>query len=70
MDEFPASQLAEKVQFTTSGKLRKDPVDLEKCKLMEIVQYSCDVSDRRDPKAVIVCEPIVRLFRRSETFPH
>ncbi|EAW09969.1 uncharacterized protein ACLA_041910 [Aspergillus clavatus NRRL 1] len=41
------------------------PVDLKKCKLLEMVQYSCNPPQDGIPKpGVVVCKPIVRLFRR------
>jgi hypothetical protein len=47
------------------NRRRKKPVDLQKCELVEMVQYSCDIAkDERDGGTVIKCEPIVRLFRR------
>ena len=64
IEEFPPAQLEQRLQYTTNGKLRKSPVELEKCKLMEMVQYMCEVSNRNDPNAVVVCQPVVRLFRR------
>jgi len=64
IEEFLPAQLEQKLQYTTNGKLRKSPVELKKCKLMEMVQYMCEVSNRNDPNAVVVCQPVVRLFRR------
>ncbi|KAK1148769.1 hypothetical protein N8T08_008654 [Aspergillus melleus] len=41
------------------------PVELEKCKLLEMVQYSCNPPQNGIPKpGVVVCKPVVRLFRR------
>lgn len=41
------------------------PVELEKCKLMEMVQYSCNPPSEGIPKpGVVICKPVVRLFRR------
>ncbi|THC92297.1 hypothetical protein EYZ11_008247 [Aspergillus tanneri] len=41
------------------------PVELEKCKLMEMVQYSCNPPQDGIPKpGVVTCKPVVRLFRR------
>jgi hypothetical protein len=41
------------------------PVELEKCKLLEMVQYSCNPpQDGIPPPGVVVCKPVVRLFRR------
>ena len=64
IEEFLPAQLEQRLQYTMNGKLRKSPVELEKCKLMEMVQYMCEVSNRNDPHAVVVCQPVVRLFRR------
>jgi len=65
VEVFPAFQLPDRVQITTRNRRRKKPVDLQKCELVEMVQYSCDIAkDERDGGTVIKCEPIVRLFRR------
>ena len=50
--------------MTAQGRLRKDPKNLTRCKLMEVVQYSCHLEGTRRDTAVVKCEPIVRLFRR------
>jgi hypothetical protein len=64
IEEFLPAQLEQRIQYAMNGKLRRSPVELEKCKLMEMVQYMCEVSNRNDPNAVVVCQPVVRLFRR------
>jgi inner membrane protease subunit SOM1 len=62
---FPASEITAHVNTTAKGKLRKPPVDLEKCALMEMTQYKCDVEGGENRKtAKTVCRPILRLFRR------
>ena len=64
---FPASALPVKVNNLPSGKVRKphERVDLDECKLLELVQYECELDgDRKDPNTVVKCWPIVRLFRR------
>ena len=63
-EAFPASQLPYRVQITAQGKRRKgEAVDLKKCELLELVQYSCRVEDKR-PGQPARCYPIVRLFRK------
>ncbi|KAK2759939.1 hypothetical protein FQN54_002675 [Arachnomyces sp. PD_36] len=68
VEVWPASELPDRVQVVRSGfkdKRRKDPIDLEKCKLMEMVQYSCNPPTEPPPgPGVVHCKPIVRLFRR------
>lgn len=65
VEAFPAWQLPVRVQFTPDGKRRKIPVDLRQCKLKEMVQYACELQGTPgNPKSKVVCEPIVRLFRR------
>ncbi|KAB2568725.1 hypothetical protein BFW01_g384 [Lasiodiplodia theobromae] len=64
VEAFPPEELAARVQFNAQGKRVKPPVDLEQCKLLEMVQYACDVENRNDPRARITCRPLVRLFRR------
>ncbi|GKZ21664.1 hypothetical protein AbraIFM66951_002324 [Aspergillus brasiliensis] len=66
---FSAETLPEHVNIVTKNfqeKRRKGgPVELEKCKLMEMVQYSCNPPQEGIPKpGVVNCKPIVRLFRR------
>ncbi|KAF2812391.1 uncharacterized protein BDZ99DRAFT_461103 [Mytilinidion resinicola] len=64
---FSSNDLAEKVQYTASGKRRKPDVDLRACKLLEMVQYHCTHKGdyKKDPRAVYVeCSPLVRSFRR------
>jgi len=61
LDYFPPSELPSRVQYVASGKKRKQPVDLKKCELKELLQYECDV-DKKDPRA-IKCWPLVRSFR-------
>jgi len=63
---FPPSELTARIQYTVDGKRRKQPVKLEECKLMEMVQYMCDVEGdpKKDPKGKVVCWPVVRSFRR------
>ncbi|KAJ5106085.1 hypothetical protein NUU61_003432 [Penicillium alfredii] len=47
-------------------KRRKGPpVDLKECPLLEMTQYSCNPPQEGIPQpGVVVCKPIVRLFRR------
>lgn len=47
-------------------KRRKGPdIDLKECQLLEMTQYSCNPPSEELPQAgVIVCKPVVRLFRR------
>jgi hypothetical protein len=71
---FPPSELTERVQVVQSGfikeKRRKGPpVELEKCVLLEMVQYSCNPpSEGIQPPGVVKCKPLVRLFRRYESY--
>lgn len=66
VEAFPPSQLEERVNITEKGRWRKPPVKLEECKLLEMPQYYCNVPQhsRRDPYGAVVCETVVRLFRR------
>lgn len=66
---FSAEKLPEHVNIVTKNfreKRRKGgAVELEKCKLLEMVQYSCNPPQDGIPKpGVVVCKPVVRLFRR------
>lgn len=68
VETFTASQLPFRVQATASGKRRKgEEIRLEECELLEMVQYSCWLEDKR--KDVIKCKPIVKLFRKYDVQP-
>lgn len=65
VEAFPAHQLEHRIQTTVDGKRRKTPLDLSECKLMELIQYSCNLKGPvNGAQSRVVCEPIVRLFRR------
>lgn len=66
IEHFPPTELTERVQINERGKLRKAPVDLTSCPMKEMVQYFCYVKggDNRDVQANVICEPVVRLFRK------
>jgi hypothetical protein len=64
VEVFPAFELPSRVQVTTKGKRRKDNIDLEKCELLQIMQYECNIQDTKVRDSPIICEPIQRLFRR------
>ncbi|KAL3482194.1 hypothetical protein BJX99DRAFT_252909 [Aspergillus californicus] len=67
---FSAESLPDHVNIVTKNfqdeKRRKGvTVDLEKCKLMEMLQHSCNPPQGAIPApGVVVCKPAVRLFRR------
>ncbi|GAD97444.1 hypothetical protein ANI_1_1378084 [Paecilomyces variotii No. 5] len=66
---FPTEALPERVNVVYKGwkeKRRKGPqVDLEKCELREMLQYSCNPPQEGVPSpGVVVCKPVLRLFRR------
>ena len=75
LEVWAASELPARVQGDVYGKRRKPTagqngnIDLEKCELLEMVQFSCIVAGatdeerhRRDSR--VVCEPVERWFRR------
>lgn len=66
IEAFPVSELHHRVNVLPNGKRRKGgDVDLNKCDLMELVQYSCHLKgDPKSTNAVIQCEPVVKLFRK------
>ena len=64
IESFPASHLRYRIQVTAQGKRRKRTLDLAQCELMELVQYSCHLEGRPPSKPLVVCDPIVRLFRK------
>lgn len=66
VETFHPSRLQQHLQYTAEGKLRKTPVDLKKdCELKELIQYECDLrGPKESPRSKVVCEPVLRLFRR------
>lgn len=67
-EAFHPSDLQNRVQYVPNGKRRKRGVDLKKCELKELLQYSCDLKGpKNDPKSYVVCEPVLRLFRKYVT---
>jgi hypothetical protein len=65
VESFPASQLESRIQYVPNGRRRKPPVDLKDCELKELLQYHCDLNGPpNDPRSRVVCEPILRLFRK------
>lgn len=51
--------------FYEEKRRKGDPVELSNCPLFEMVQYSCNPPQDGIPQpGVIVCKPVVRLFRR------
>lgn len=71
VESFPVSDLPRRVRETgLGGKSHKgqSKFDLKKCKLLEMVQYSCGLeaaSAEDSENKVIRCWPVVKLFRRS-----
>ncbi|KAI4766379.1 hypothetical protein E4T52_00858 [Aureobasidium sp. EXF-3400] len=66
---FHPATLEQKILHLPTGKLRKPPQQqkLQDCKLMEIMQFNCDVVKHRKHKnGMVVCEPIQRVFRRCK----
>lgn len=66
---FPTEALPERVNVVYRGwkeKRRKGPqIDLDKCELREMLQYSCNPPQDGIPSpGVVVCKPVLRLFRR------
>ena len=66
---FPAESLPDHVNTIRRNfidKRRKgEPVNLKECPLLEMTQFSCNPPQNGVPEpGVVVCEPVVRLFRR------
>jgi hypothetical protein len=65
---FQPAELPDRVQVNAVGKRRKtsdgQKIDLRKCELLELVQYSCTVEQPRMRDAPIKCWPVQRLFRK------
>ncbi|KAK7542651.1 uncharacterized protein J3D65DRAFT_614511 [Phyllosticta citribraziliensis] len=63
IEHFLPEELEARAQFNAKGRYRKGGVDLEKCKLMEMLQYDCWV-ERRVSQPFVKCRPLVRMFRK------
>lgn len=51
--------------FHEEKRRKGDPIELSNCPLLEMVQYSCNPPQEGIPQpGVIVCKPVVRLFRK------
>ena len=68
IEAFPASEIHHRINVLPNGKRRKGgDIDLSRCELLELVQYSCHLQgDRKSRDAVIRCEPVVKLFRKYD----
>lgn len=75
VERWLASELPVRIQGNIFGQKRKPAagqrgdIDLEKCELLEMVQYSCIVegatdAERHRKDARVMCTPIERWFRR------
>ena len=67
IEAFPPWKLESRVNLTPQGKLLRkgERIELEKCKLRELVQFDCELRGPvGNPRSVVVCAPIVRMFRR------
>ncbi|KAL1847836.1 hypothetical protein VTK73DRAFT_10252 [Phialemonium thermophilum] len=67
---FLAAELPQKVQTDVDGKRRKTSdgraIDLKKCELLGLVQYSCSVDQPDVRDSPVRCWPIQRWFRRCQ----
>ncbi|CAG8953409.1 hypothetical protein HYFRA_00010158 [Hymenoscyphus fraxineus] len=66
---FPTSQLPLRSQTSLTGTKRKGfNGDLKTCELLEMLQYSCEVSGggrtERNREQKVRCWPVERFFRR------
>lgn len=66
LSPFDPSLLASRIQVNEKGRLKKHAVDLSACELQVLKQYNCyvDNEDGSPHKGMVVCEDLVRLFRR------
>lgn len=76
IESFPVSELAQRVPHAAAaaagGRGRRGKggkgggIELKKCELLEMVQFSCALEEggRSDASKVIRCRPVVKLFRR------
>lgn len=65
---FPSSQLPQEVQLNVQGRKRKmaggADVDLGRCELLSLTQYTCSVEAPEFPGSPVVCWEVQRMFRR------
>jgi hypothetical protein len=75
VEGWSASELPRRIQADVHGRRRKGgdgkggDVELEKCELLEMLQYNCVVEGRTEAErynrdARVVCRPVERWFRR------
>lgn len=65
VEAFHPSQLGNRVQIKNDGKRQRPPIDLKKCELKEMIQYHCELDGpQENPKTKVVCDPILRSFRK------
>lgn len=58
---FEVSALELEANTKSNGKKKKRPVDLSKCKLIEMLQYDCKVDE---VSKTVKCLPLRRLYRQ------
>ncbi|PQE19134.1 Mitochondrial export Som1 protein [Rutstroemia sp. NJR-2017a BBW] len=66
---FPPSRLPHESRYNAKNEFRKGfDGDLQKCELLEMMQYECDVKRGTDGSVTregrVVCWPVERWFRR------
>lgn len=69
VERWSAAELPVRAKATMQGRRRKGVIELEKCELFEMLQYSCVVEGQTDAErhsrdARVVCRPVERWFRR------
>lgn len=66
VETFPASALPFRSEITEKNKRRKDfsGENLKGCDLLEMLQYDCGIEGPVTRGSVVICRPVVRLFRR------
>ncbi|KAF2686104.1 hypothetical protein K458DRAFT_298421 [Lentithecium fluviatile CBS 122367] len=69
---YPLSALTSQINTLPSGKPRKPPIaDLTTCPLKALTQYKCNAEKpKAGKKPMIVCAPVVRLFRECANGLH
>lgn len=65
VETFSATELPDRVQVNTQGRRRKGGnIELQKCELLEMLQYECEVENAARKDSQVICRPVERLFRR------
>jgi hypothetical protein len=65
VERFLVDDIEDRVNTRPNGKKLPEPIKLEECKLMRLVQYKCHtLQDPSTSRQYVECKPFERLFRQ------